>query len=185
MWGVGVTGGGGWLYNSTICGVWVSLGMIIYLHYMWGVSVTGDDYIPPLYVGSKCHCGWLYTSNMFGVYTCVTGGRLYIYPCYLWSLGGKNKIHGLKHIETHCWQHSALTDVCCECHWGWLYSSTICGVWVSLGGGGDYIPPLYVGRGCHWGGGDDYIPPLYVGCECHWGMIIYLHYMWGVSVTGG
>ena len=57
--------------------------MIIYLHYMWGVGVTGDDYIPPLYVGSGCH--WeviIYLHYMWGVG--VTGDD-YIPPLYVGS----------------------------------------------------------------------------------------------------
>ena len=162
---------------------------------MWVVSVTGDDYIPPLYVGCECHLGLIiYLHYMWGV--SVTGGWLYTSTiCGVWVSLRVDYIPPLY--------------VGSGCHWGWLYTSTICGEWVSLGmiiylhymwgvgvTGDDYIPPLYVGSGCHWGWlytsticgvwvslRVDYIPPLYVGSECHWGMIIYLHYMWGVSVT--
>ena len=126
------------LYTSSICGVW---GMIIYLHYMWGVGLTGGDYIPPLYVGSRSHWGWLYTSTICGVW--VSPGGMIMYLHYMWGVsvtGGE-----------------------------WLYTSTICGVWVSLGEG--VIIYLHYMWGVSITGGNDYIPPLYVGSRSHWGWL--------------
>ena len=84
MSGVSVTEGRGWLYTSTKCGVWVSLG-------------EGDS-IPPLYVRCECH----------------RGEGVIIYPHYMWGVsvagvGGGGMIINI-YIETHCWQHSASID---------------------------------------------------------------------------